>query len=278
MRPFSSPSRTALTTAAALLVLAAALPAPAAAQRTDAEWLENCREQRNGGRAVHCEVRTESFRPTGTLTVDGGPNGGASVRGWDGSEVRVSARIQTRAPSEEEARALARRVNVQASGGTVRAEGPESRRGAGWVVMYEILVPRLQNVSVTTSNGPVAVEDVRGRMELRTRNGPVSLRRVAGDVNARVSNGPVRVVLDGARWSGEGLDVETTNGPVSLTIPENYSTELEVGTTHGPVDIDLPLSEGYRSGKRIRTRLGEGGPPVRVVTTNGPVTVQRNNR
>ena len=275
MRPFASPSRTALA-AAALLALSTALPA--AAQRSDAEWLEHCREQRNGRRAMHCEVRTESFRSTGTLTVDGGPNGGATVRGYDGDEVRVSARIQAHASTEEEARALARQVAVRASGGTVRAEGPDSRRGSGWHVIYDIQVPRRQNVSVTTNNGPVAVEAVSGRMALRTRNGPVSLRRVSGDVNARVSNGPISVVLDGARWSGEGLDVESTNGPVSLTIPENYSAELEVGTTHGPVDIDLPLSEGYRSGKRIRTRLGAGGPPVRVVTTNGPVTVQRSSR
>ncbi|HEX2091197.1 MAG TPA: DUF4097 family beta strand repeat-containing protein [Longimicrobiaceae bacterium] len=265
--------------AAALLALAASPPSPAAAQRDDAEWLERCREQRGSrwgqDRARFCEVRTERLRPTGSLVVDGGENGGASVRGWDGNEIRVSARIQTHAPTEAEARELARQIRVSTSGGNIRATGPERRRGAGWTVVYEIRVPRRQDVSVTTQNGPVAVEDVRGRMTLRAANGPVSLRRVGGAVNARVRNGPLSVVLDGDRWNGEGLDAETVNGPVRLTLPADYSAQLEVGTVNGPANIDLPLSEGYRSGRHIRTTLGSGGAPVRVVTTNGPVAVRR---
>lgn len=275
----STHPRTMLAAGAAFLALLAALPA--AAQRSDAEWLENCREQdsrRNSERARFCEVRTETLRPTALLTVDGGANGGASVRGYDGGEVRVSARIQAHASTEAEARELARRVTVRTDGGSIRAEGPERARGAGWSVIYDIQVPRRQDVTVTTRNGPVAVEGVSGRMTLRADNGPLTLRRVGGAVNARVRNGPIRVELDGARWNGEGLDAESVNGPVSLTIPQGYSAELEVGTTNGPVRMDLPLSDGYRSGRHLRTKLGSGGAPVRVVTTNGPLVVRRGGR
>lgn len=271
----STRTRTALTTAAALAALLAALPA--AAQRTDAEWLENCRK--NGGdRPRHCEVRTETLRPTGSITVDGGENGGATVRGWDGDEVRVSARIQAQAATEAEARELARQVTVRTAGGTIRAEGPARRRGASWAVIYDIQVPRRYDVAVTTQNGPLGVEGVTGRMTLRAQNGPVSLRRVGGAVNARVRNGPLSVVLDGARWSGEGLDAEATNGPVTLTIPRDYSADLEVGTVNGPVNMELPLAGGYRSGRRVQATLGSGGAPVRVVTTNGPYTLRRGSR
>jgi hypothetical protein len=272
-------TRATLSTAAALLGLLAALPAQA--QRTDAEWLENCRE--NGGRwggnrEQFCEVRPSTMRAGGALTVDGGQNGGASVRGWDGNEVRVSARIQTQASSEEEARAIARQVVVRTEGGRIAATGPEQGRGRSWSVIFDIQVPRRQDVSVTAHNGPVSVEGVSGRMTLRAQNGPVSLRRVGGAVNARVQNGPLSVVLDGPRWSGEGLDAEAQNGPVSLTLPRGYSAELEVGTINGPSSIDLPLPDGYRSGRRLKTTLGSGGAPVRVVTSNGPATVRRESR
>lgn len=263
-------------TSAALVLLSAAVASPAAAQRDDADWLERCRENRwSGQRAVHCEVRTERIPAPATLTVDGGTNGGASVHAWDGSDVRISARIQARARSEGAAEALARQVRIETSGGTVRAEGPPREEGTGWSVVYEILVPRRQNLAVETRNGPVSVEGVHGRMRLSTQNGPVSLRRLGGDVSARLKNGPVTVELEGSRWEGAGLDVETRNGPVRLTLPERYSAELEVGTTRGPVRVDLPLREGYRSGKQIRTTLGSGGAPIRVVTTNGPLTVER---
>lgn len=272
-------TRTTLSAAAALLALLAGLPAHA--QRTDAEWLENCRENNerwNGSRAHFCEVRPSTLRAGGPLSVDGGQNGGASVRGWDGSDVRVSARVQTHAPTEREAREIARQVTVRTDGGSLRATGPEHGRGRSWSVMFEVQVPRRHDVSVTAHNGPIAVEGVSGRMTLRAQNGPISLRRVGGAVNARVQNGPLSVVLDGPRWSGQGLDAESQNGPVSLTIPGGYSAELEVGTVNGPVSMDLPLSGGYRSGRRVKTTLGSGGPPVRVVTTNGPASVRRESR
>ena len=272
-------TRTTLSTAAALLGLLAALPAHA--QRTDAEWLENCRDNGSrwvSARAHFCEVRPSTMRAGGTLRVDAGLNGGATVRGYDGGEIRVSARIQARADTDEQAREIARRVVIRTDGGSVRAEGPEQSRGTGWTVIYDIQVPRRHDVSVSANNGPVSVEGVTGRMTLRASNGPISLRRVGGAVNARVANGPVSVVLDGTRWNGEGLDVESTNGPVSLTLPENYSAELEVGTVNGPVSMDLPLSGGYRSGRRVKTTLGSGGAPIRVVTTNGPATVRRGTR
>lgn len=273
------PTRTILSTAAALVAMLAALPAHA--QRSDAEWLENCRENGgrwNGSRAQFCEVRPSTLRAGGALTVDGGENGGAAVRGGEGGEIRVSARIQAQAASEQEAREIARQVTIRTDGGNIRATGPEQGRGRSWSVVYDIQVPRRQDVSVTAKNGPVSVEGVTGRMTLRAHNGPVSLRRVGGAVNARVQNGPLSVVLDGARWSGAGLDAETQNGPVSVTLPRGYSAELETGTVNGPSSIDLPLADGYRSGRRVKTTLGSGGPPVRVVTTNGPATVRRESR
>lgn len=256
--------------------------APALAQQSDADWLESCRERsgrdRSDRRVTHCEVRPHEMRSQGSLTVDGGPNGGVAVRGWDGGDIRVSARVQTNARSDAEAQALARQVRVHAADGRVSAEGPSRQEGAWWSVSYEILVPRRMNLDVETRNGPVAVSDVAGRMSLRALNGPMSLHRVAGAVNARTTNGPLSVELAGSRWEGEGLDAETTNGPVGVRLPESYSAELEVGTVHGPVRIDVPLLDGYRSGKRFRTTLGSGGAPIRVVTTNGPLSVRRDER
>jgi len=272
-------------------LLLAGTHAPAAAQRTDAEWLENCRERRwsrDGDRRVtHCEARPYQMSAQGrSLVVDGGQNGAVAVRGWDGSDVRVSARIQVQARTDEQAREIARQVRVRAADGRVSAEGPARSEGTSWSVSYEIQVPRRMDLEVETHNGPVAVSDVSGRMRLRTQNGPLALSRVGGSVNARATNGPLSVALAGDRWQGEGLDAETTNGPVTLNLPERYSAELEVGTTRGPVSMDIPGHEeprnggrrGYRSGGRVRTTLGSGGAPVRVVTTNGPVVVRTGRR
>ncbi|HEX2190853.1 MAG TPA: DUF4097 family beta strand repeat-containing protein [Longimicrobiaceae bacterium] len=273
-----SPSRAALTALAFVSLLAAF---PAAAQQSDQEWLQNCREQaerRSRDRALFCEVRTASMRPTGSLRVDAGVNGGVTVRGGDAAEIQVSSRVQASAPTEQEARELARQLSVRVENGTVIATGPETSRGSWWSVSHDIRAPRRQDVSVTARNGGVTVHDVSGRMTLRTSNGGLSLRRVGGAVNARTTNGGVNVELEGSRWNGEGLDAESTNGGVSVTIPDGYSAQLEVGAVNGRMDLDLPLPDGYRSGRTVRTQLGSGGAPVRVVTTNGGVRVRRSDR
>lgn len=272
----------ALVSATALTTLAASFPTAAHAQRSDAEWLEQCRRQERWSsrddRARFCDVRTSNLGTLRAIDVDGRQNGGVAVRGWDGNDVRVSARIQAQAPTEAEARELTGRVRVVTNGGAIHAEGPERERDAWWSVSYEIMVPRRMDVTVDTHNGPIAVQDVNGRMTLRAQNGPLALSRVGGAVNARVQNGPISVVLAGNRWNGEGLDAESVNGPVQLSIPRDYSARLEVGTTWGPVDLDIPLPEGYRRGRHITTVLGSGGAPVRVVTTNGPLAVHRTDR
>jgi len=128
---------------------------------------------------------------------------------------------------------------------------------------------------VTTNNGPVSVRGVSGEMELRAHNGPMSLNAVSGDVHARTDNGPLHVSLTGSRWSGEGLDAETTNGPVTLLVPSGYNASLTTGTVNGPMQVDFPVTVQGRFPRRFTTELGRGGPPVRVVTTNGPITVRR---
>jgi hypothetical protein len=65
---------------------------------------------------------------------------------------------------------------------------------------------------------------------------------------------------------------------VHLSIPENYNAMLETGTVNGPVQADFPLTvtlDGRKNWRRFTTKLGDGGPPVRVVTTNGPLTLRR---
>jgi DUF4097 and DUF4098 domain-containing protein YvlB len=85
------------------------------------------------------------------------------------------------------------------------------------------------------------------------------------------------VELEGRGWEGAGLDAETVNGPVHLAVPEGYSARIETGTVNGPIDIDFPLTVTLQPGRRrqFTTVLGSGGAPIRVVTTNGPLTVRR---
>jgi DUF4097 and DUF4098 domain-containing protein YvlB len=131
------------------------------------------------------------------------------------------------------------------------------------------------DLDVQAVNGPVAVEGIHGHMTLRTENGPLQISGAGGDIEGRTTNGPLSVTLTGSRWQGHGLDVETTNGPVQLSIPDGYSAELTTGTDNGPMaGAFVGASRGHRR-RHVSMVLGSGGAPVRVITTNGPVSVNQ---
>ncbi len=272
---------TSFVTAAVLLGCLAS-PLSAQRRRDAGEWTLSCRDDDRSrwgddDRARFCEIRETGFKAPGRrLTVDPGDNGAIRITGWDRDSVAVTARVQTQAGSDADARDLAGQIRIEASGGTIRADGPASRRRASWSVSFDVKVPRNSDLEAETVNGPIAVADVKGRMDLHAQNGPLHLDALAGDVHARTVNGPLVVTLEGTKWDGNGLDGETQNGPVVLSLPEGYSAHLETGTVNGPMNLDIPITvQGRFNFRRLSTDIGSGGPTVRAVTTNGPVTVQR---
>ena len=257
------------------------LASPLVAQRSSSDprtagddWLDRCRDNR-GDRERFCEVRERRLSPSRSLDIDGQQNGSISVHGWDRSEVYVLAKIQTNGDDADEARDLASRISIETDGGRLRADGPSGRRNESWSVSFEIWTPRQTNIHASTHNGGVSVDNLEARLDLSAVNGGLSLNRVSGDVRGETTNGPLNVTLDGDRWRGEGLDLRTTNGPVNLEIPDGYSARLETGTVNGGMRIDFPVTLQGVIGRHITTQLGDGGAPIRAITTNGPVEVRR---
>src|SRR6266581_528675 len=124
---------------------------------------------------------------------------------------------------------------------------------------------------------------------------------IARDIKIEVSGGTVRATGGSGllgrhqNWSVSfivmvprhtNLNLSTENGPLSvqdvsgqmdLWIPGDYNAKVEFGTVNGPMDVGFPMTVTLsgRIRNRISTTLGNGGPLIRVVTTNGPMTVRR---
>ena len=264
-----------------LVTLALLAPAAASAQKSDAEWLEDCRADRGDRRdrrEVFCEVREERVRMSSgsSIAVEGLRNGGIYASGWNRDSLVVKTRIRAHADTEREARDLAAGVRTSVRGGTISIDGPQGRDGDSyWTASIVASVPQRSNLRLQTSNGPVTVERVSGNLDVRTSNGPLALRELAGDVRARTTNGPLSITLVGTKWDGSGLDAQTTNGPLTIIVPENYNAQLETGTRNGPVRVDFPITVVGRITRDISTTLGSGGATIRATTTNGPLTLKR---
>jgi DUF4097 and DUF4098 domain-containing protein YvlB len=254
-----------------LLVLQIGAATAIAAQQSPAQ---PCSDEIRG-RDTYCEVREFTLSPRPSLVVDARPNGGIRVTGSDDAAIRVRATVRVRERSEAEARQLASQVEVRTTDGEVRATGPEIRgRDRQWSVSYEVSTPRRIDLDLQSVNGGIDVEDVQGRLAASTINGGITLNEVAGDVRGRTTNGGISVDLAGERWSGEGLDLRTTNGGINLTVPSRYSAHLVASTVNGGLSTDLPLTVRGRVGKQVEGDIGGGGAPVRLATTNGGIRIR----
>lgn len=249
------------------------------AQADSSRYSLTCRNQDNydnDSRARHCEVKEQTLSATGgTLNVDGAQNGGISVKGWERNDILVRYRIQTQAATQAEADNLASQIRVTTAGGQVRAEGPEQNGKAHWDVGYEIFVPRQSNLSLRTHNGGISLSGVRGQIDFEATNGGVSLKQLGGNVKGETVNGGLSVELIGNTWEGEGLNVKTTNGGLSVSVPENYSARLDTGTVNGGFAVSPSIAEVKRGTKQLSLNLGSGGTNLRIYTTNGGVSIKR---
>ena len=238
-----------------------------------------CDRNWNNNRKVTVkDLREIPISKTSLLSVDGKKNGGISVRGEDRSDILVRACIRVWGENESDANTALKNIKIS-TGSVVQAENTPDK---GWSVSYEILVPRSTNLKLNAHNGGISIRSVTGDMEFETKNGGVSLSGVGGNVKGFTTNGGVSVKLDGSRFNGNGLDVETRNGGVSLRLPANYAADVETGTVNGGLSSDFKELQPEKKGRRwqrnnqISASINGGGPKIRVVTTNGGVRIKSN--
>ena len=267
--------RTALVTTAVAAALVAAGSAQSRRDSTRTGTMSCNDRNYNNDRATHCEMREDTIGGANPLDIDAGRNGGIRVRGWDRGDVLVRTKIQASADSDADARRLVSGVRIDTGGGRIRADGPDTNRDENWSVSFEVNVPRTAMLTLNTNNGGISIEEFRGTAKFHARNGGLTLNNVGGDLRGETTNGGVTVDVTGDHWDGAGLDVETRNGGIRMTLPRGFSAQLEAGTTHGGISVDFPVTVQGQLRGHLETTLGSGGPKLRAITTNGGVTIRQ---
>jgi hypothetical protein len=241
-------------------------------------------------------------------------NGNVSVQPWDKPEIHVQAKKRVRHSSQETAEQYARQIEiaVETKGDAleVRTVMPKPQGDRGWVewffgldwlferrvreasVSYEISTPPRMDTKLVSTNGRVQIGAIEGRADLHTTNGAVhaegtqgvlkahttngaiSLVQVAGGCNAVTTNGNITAEL--LSLGSQGCELHTTNGAIHISLPENVRADLEASTTNGNVTSALPLSvQGKISKQGMEGKINGGGPPLKLRTTNGSITIEK---
>lgn len=220
------------------------------------------------GNRSYEEERELTIPAPAELVVNAGKNGGISVQGWDRPEVKIIAKVSVYCGSAAEAEENFSNIKVIAEN-KIYPTGP----GTNWVVSFEIFAPRKLPADLEAFNGGVSIKSMASKISMRTVNGGISVIHSGGQIQGKTTNGGLNIQCDGTSWNGQGLDLVTTNGGVSISIPEEFNCELETGTVNGGIRFDFPITVQGEIDRSFDSVMGKGGARIRAVTTNGAVTI-----
>ncbi len=131
------------------------------------------------------------------------------------------------------------------------------------------------DIDVTTANAKVACRCTHGHLRARSSNGKIEVGGHQGSVDASTSNGVIKASIDAL---GEtGISLTTSNGRIVLELPDHPDADVDIRVENGLIrnDLDLQGQVGDDNANgRVRGRVGNGGPPIRLRTSNGIISIR----
>jgi len=224
-------------------------------------------------------------------------NGSITIHGADIAECQLTAKIVTRARTDEEAQELSDQVSVTLvpSGNrlTAKIDKPTHLINKSVSVSYDIQMPNQTNLELSTHNGSVRIVDINGHIDatthngkttaenvagttvLRTHNGSVNCREISGDAKLHTHNGGVDVVYSEAAPSVCDVSIVTHNGGIGFTAPPGFSARVNASTNNGSVHTDLPITvTGKVSKNKLTGTIGNGEGNLYLETHNGSIKIR----
>jgi hypothetical protein len=173
----------------------------------------------------------------------------------------------------------------------IEAEMPSGSRPYG--ASFNITAPESTDLSLSTTNGDVSVTSTVGSINANTTNGNVELTGTTGTASVSTTNGRLNAMVHSGAFYGatsngavdcdiaalgvaEDIGLATTNGKVTLLLPDNVSAVIEATNTNGLITIyDFTVTYETQTEHHVRARIGSGASSITITTTNGDVVVRR---
>ncbi|MEM9920522.1 MAG: DUF4097 family beta strand repeat-containing protein [Bacteroidota bacterium] len=141
------------------------------------------------------------------------------------------------------------------------------------------------------NDGDLAVENVKGELELESYNGQIEAENISGSLVASTYNGDIRVHFN-TITTDASMAFSTYNGDIDLKFPTNLSAKLKMRSDAGDIysDYDIKLNKkANRESKKdahsgvfkvsiekwTHGTVGSGSAEIVAKTYNGDILVQK---
>jgi DUF4097 and DUF4098 domain-containing protein YvlB len=204
-------------------------------------------------------------------------NGNVQIVTWDREEIKVDA--VKRARKQEHLDEVTIEVDAKTDRIRIKTRFPDRKarrnKDNSTSVDYTLTVPRLCRLDgVSTVNGGVEIENVRGDVKASSVNGPVTGTSLAGDVELSTVNGSVKAGFTELKKS---VSLKSVNGGVTITLPSETNADVSANTLNGGIssDFSLQVKKHFPIGRNLDGKLGLGGPEIGLSTVNGGIRIDR---
>jgi DUF4097 and DUF4098 domain-containing protein YvlB len=236
------------------------------------------------------DYRKFTAKETRTFPVSGSPritlntfDGQVTIRGWDKQEVTYTATKAAR--DEETLKSIS--IQSQQQGAAVSITATSDNHESG-TVDFDVYVPRQSTLHVSSGDGALNLEGVKGQITLRSGDGPIEVSNGGGQLQVNTGDGVIRVIkFEGqvdAR-TGDGaialdgnfneVSARTGDGTISLSVPAGSSFTIE---TNAPDEISnegFTVAEDIAPSPRVkRWRIGNGGKIFVLKTGDGKILLR----
>jgi Putative adhesin len=210
-------------------------------------------------------------------------NGSIDIESAEGATVEIRAERVAHATTGKGAGDLLPRIviteHIKPDHVSVQTEGiPGILVGVTFEVTYHVKAPAWAVVRAQTTSGNVTVQGFTGRIVATAIGGNVTGEHLRGGVEARTNNGNIAIDLDAV--GGDPVALRTTNGTLTLAMPESSSGNLSASCVNGNISLTgltfEPMGEQAAPRgrtRRIRGRINAGGTPIELQTVNGNISI-----
>ena len=134
----------------------------------------------------------------------------------------------------------------------VKTEQPEYSGGRSYIVNYNITIPKDLNISVSSANGCVTLNEMLSN---------VNVKLINGEVDSKVT-----LPLDGE------IELSVINGNIDLDLPMNTSAIFTSKVTSGKISVsNLELHDRIETTNSLFGILGDGQGNISLKTVNGRI-------
>ncbi len=217
-------------------------------------------------------------------------NGSLKVKSWDKPEIYVYVKKTSKSKSILEKtdvvfEVLSGELKIKVK----KRDGWKFFRGSFAKVEIEVMTPFKKDLSLSTVNGSIYVENMEGKLsvstvnggvwisnhrgiiDLETVNGGLTLKEISGSLRAETVNGNIFI---GLKEIVDRVNLSAVNGSITVEAEGLDNTEVKAETVNGSVsmgEFEKPVRALTVKNRSVYFVTGDGSKKVRIETVNGSV-------